>query len=58
MKKQSFWNVDLLALFKLWASDMGTFLLTLLMFAGLSLPIVIPALIMWYLVSINWSFSP
>lgn len=58
MKKQRFWNVDLIELLRLWASDMGTFLMTFLMFVGLSLPVVIPALILWYLLSINWSVSP
>ena len=58
MKKQRFWNVDLMELFKLWSSDMSTFFMTSLMFVGLSLPVVIPALIMWYLSSINWSFTP
>lgn len=58
MKKQSFWNVDLLELFRLWISDMGTFLMTTLMFVGLSMPVVIPALVLWYLLSINWSMSP
>jgi len=58
MKNQRFWNVDLIELFKLWGSDLSTFLMTVLMFVGLSLPVVIPALIMWYLFSINWSLSP
>jgi len=58
MRKQRFWNVDLIELFRLWISDMGTFLLTAVMFAGLSLPIVIPTLILWYLSSINFSISP
>jgi len=58
MKNQRFWNVDLIELFKLWGSDLSTFLMTALMFVGLSLPVVIPALIMWYLFSINWSLSP
>jgi hypothetical protein len=58
MKKQSFWTVDLIELFKLWFSDLSTFFMTLLMFIGLSLPVVIPALIMWYLLSTNWSISP
>lgn len=58
MRKQRFWNVDLIELFRLWISDMGTFLLTALMFAGLSLPVVIPTLILWYLSSINFSISP
>lgn len=54
MKKQNFWDVDLIELFKLWFSDITTFLMTLLMFVGLSLPVVIPGLILWYLWSINW----
>lgn len=58
MRKQRFWNVDLIELFRLWISDMGTFLLTALMFVGLSLPVVIPTLILWYLSSINFTISP
>ncbi len=58
MKKDRFWNVDLIELFKLWGSDLSTFFMTLLMFLGLSLPVVIPALIMWYLMATNWSVSP
>jgi hypothetical protein len=54
MKKPSFWEVDLIELFKLWISDISTFLMTLLMFMGLSLPVVIPGLILWYLWSIDW----
>ena len=58
MKKQRFWNVDLIELFRLWISDMGTFLMTALMFVGLSLPVVISALVLWYLASIGWHPSP
>lgn len=58
MKQQNFWNVDLVELFKVWIDDMGTFLLTALTFAGLSLPVVIPTLILWYLSSIDWSMAP
>jgi hypothetical protein len=54
MKKPNFWEVDLVELFKLWISDISTFLMTLLMFLGLSLPVVIPSLILWYLWSIDW----
>jgi hypothetical protein len=54
MKKPNFWEVDLVELFKLWISDISTFLMTLLMFIGLSLPVVIPGLILWYLWSIDW----
>lgn len=58
MKKQRFWNVDLIELFRLWGSDMFTFFMTALMFVALSLPVIIPALVMWYLFSINWNMSP
>jgi hypothetical protein len=58
MKKQEYWSADLIELFKLWIGDMGTFLMTFVMFLGLSLPVVIPALIMWYLLSINWHMIP
>lgn len=58
MKRQRFWNVDLIQLFKQWANDMATFFMTALMFVVLSLPVIIPALVMWYLLSINWSMSP
>ena len=49
MKKTSFWDVDLVELFKLWLSDISTFLMTLVMFLALSLPVVIPGLILWLL---------
>lgn len=55
MKKQSFWKTDLVQLFKLWFGDITIFFETALMFLVLSLPVVIPALILWYLLSINWS---
>lgn len=58
MKEERFWNVDLGLLLKIWFDDMGTFLLTALTFAGLSLPVVIPTLILWYLSAINWSIAP
>ncbi len=58
MKKQRFWRVDLIELFKLWFSDISTFLMTALMFLGLSMPVVISALVLWYLMSIGWKASP
>ena len=58
MKDQSFWNVDLVELFKIWIDDMGTFLLMALTFVGLALPVIIPTLILWFLSSINWSVKP
>lgn len=57
MKKQSFWEIDLIELFKLWFSDLTIFFETGLMFLVLSLPVVIPALILWFLLSINWSMA-
>jgi len=58
MKKQSFWNIDLIELFKLWLSDISTFLMTALMFLALSTPVIIAGLILWYLASIGWSTAP
>jgi hypothetical protein len=58
MEKQRFWRVDLIELFKQWLGDMRVFLMTALMFALLAMPVVVPALIFWYLLSINWSMTP
>ncbi len=58
MQKQRFWQVDLVELLKQWFMEIRVFLMTGLMFMVLSLPVVIPALIMWYLLSINWSPAP
>ena len=58
MKQQRFWNADLIELFRLWISDMGTFLMTALMFVALSLPVLIPMLVLWFLFSIDWHVTP
>lgn len=58
MKQQHFWDVDLVELFKVWISDMGTFLLTALTFVGLAIPVIVPTLILWYLYSINYNVPP
>lgn len=58
MQKQRFWDADLIELVKEWGRDMSTFFYTFLMFVGLSMPVVIPALVLWYLFSINWNGSP
>ena len=50
MKKQSIWTVDLIDLLKLWLKDMVVFFETALMFLVLSLPVVISALVLWWLV--------
>ncbi|MBK9573007.1 MAG: hypothetical protein IPO43_09845 [Rhodoferax sp.] len=56
MSKQQahFWNVDLIELVKMWGRDIATFLQTALMFAFLALPVVIPTLILWFLLSIDF----
>jgi hypothetical protein len=53
-KQQHFWNVDLIELVKMWGRDMSTFLQTALLFAFLAMPVVIPTLILWYLLSIDF----
>ena len=58
MKEQRFWDVDLVELFRIWISDMGTFLLTALTFIGLAIPVIIPTLILWYLYSIDFNVRP
>ncbi len=58
MKQQHFWDVDLVELFKIWISDMGTFLMTALTFVGLAIPVIVPTLILWYLYSINFTVLP
>lgn len=55
MDRQRFWNVDLIELFRQWADDMAVFFMTALMFLALSMPVVVPALIMWFLTAINWT---
>lgn len=47
--KQRFWNVDIRILFRGWLEQMFAFMLTILTFVMLSLPVVIPGLIMWYM---------
>lgn len=54
MKQQRFWEVDLILLLKIWAQDLGIFLLTAVAFVGMAIPVIIPTLILWYLYSINW----
>lgn len=53
MAKERFWNVDLIELARDWLSQLYTFFLTGLMFIGLSLPVVLSALVLWYLLSIG-----
>ncbi|MDP2369920.1 hypothetical protein [Rhodoferax sp.] len=56
-KQQRFWNVDLIEVAKMWGRDMSTFLQTALLFAFLALPVVIPTLILWYLLSIDFKIG-
>ena len=57
-EKERFWNVDLKPVLIHWWQDISVFLMTLLAFLALSLPVVIPALILWYLMSINFTVAP
>ena len=42
-----FWEVDLVELLKLWLSDLSVFMRTAVLFIGLSLPVVVSALLLW-----------
>ena len=57
-EKERFWNVDLKLVLVHWWQDISVFLMTLVAFMALSLPVVIPALILWYLMSINFTVAP
>jgi hypothetical protein len=54
---ERFWEVDLNLLLLQWWNDIATFAKTTLMFCALSLPVVIPALIMWVLLANDISFE-
>lgn len=56
--KEHFWNVDLRILLRQWWQDVSAFALALLLFLAMSLPVVIPTLILWYLLSIDFSMAP
>ena len=56
-KQQRFWEVDLVELVKRWLEDMGTFLLTAITFVGLALPVIIPIVILWWMVSSGITFE-
>lgn len=56
--KEYFWNVDLRILLRQWWQDIESFVTALLLFFALSLPVVIPMLILWYLLSIGFSMAP
>lgn len=56
-QEQRFWNVDLIELVKMWGRDMSTFLQTALLFAFLAMPVLIPTLILWYLLSIDFTIG-
>lgn len=56
--KEHFWNVDLRVLLRQWWRDVSAFALALVLFMAMSLPVVIPTLVLWYLFSINFSMAP
>lgn len=56
-RNEHFWNVDLRVLLKEWIAEFGTFLLTLVGFLGIGLPVLISAFVLWYLAGfprISW----
>lgn len=55
---EHFWNVDLLVLLRQWWQDVSAFALAVVLFLAMSLPVVIPTLILWYLASINFTVAP
>ena len=57
MKQERFWEVDLLVLLRNWWNDIAIFIATALTFVVLAMPVIIPALIMWFLTSINFSVT-
>ena len=42
-----FWEVDVMEVLRHWFQDLSVFTRTLLLFVGLSLPVVISALLLW-----------
>lgn len=48
-QEQHFWNVDLRDVARSWLSQIWVFLLTGLTFIGMGLPVIISAMILWYL---------
>ena len=59
MKRQEhFWNVDLIAIYRSWLSQIWVFLLTGLTFIGIALPVLISGLVLWYLAGFPPLFKP
>ncbi|KQP12183.1 hypothetical protein [Pseudorhodoferax sp. Leaf267] len=56
--KEYFWNVDLRIVLRQWWQDVSAFVLALVLFLAMSLPVVIPTLILWYLFSIDFKVAP
>ena len=54
---ERFWEIDLRVLLLQWWNDIAAFAMTTLMFCALSLPVVIPTLIMWFLLANDISFE-
>jgi hypothetical protein len=57
-ENERFWNVDLRVLLLQWWQDIWVFVATALTFVALALPVIIPTLILWYLLSINFTVKP
>jgi len=55
---ERFWNADLRVLLLQWWQDIWVFAATALTFVALALPVIIPSLILWYLLSINFTVKP
>jgi hypothetical protein len=56
--KEYFWNVDIRILLRQWWRDVSAFALAVLLFLAMSLPVVIPMLVLWYLYTIDFSMAP
>lgn len=54
MKQQHFWEVDLWVVLRALWRDIAAFGTALYIFLILALPVIIPTLIFWYLLSINY----
>ncbi|MDB5895187.1 MAG: hypothetical protein JWQ88_2718 [Rhodoferax sp.] len=57
MKQQRFWEVDLRVVLRSWWNDIAVFAMTAVTFVFLALPVIIPALIMWFLMSVNFTVN-
>jgi hypothetical protein len=56
--KEYFWGVDLCIVLRQWWQDIASFATAVPLFAAPSLPVVIPTLIPWCLLSSDFSMAP